>query len=790
MAVKQGVVVMAVWTILLSNLRKKKGSFISICIFVFIIAAALSTILNTSKCAEARFKEANINSDSPELINMMPRNLYDEDMNKKISNAKEVKKIESLDTLVYRGVKIGNTEDDKTKLLSVYEPQKHSFELENGNKMNEIKKGEIYLPFYFKDKCGCKIGTVINFPAGGKNYSFKVADFFEDPFYGSYMVGTKRILLNKEDFDTLRNTKGSEFKDQIVVGTFFKDQYKGRKLDESIYNLNKEVKIAKYGTDYDTISIFKDYILSFANIISSILIGFCVLLFIIVIIILAHSIISNIDMEYVSIGVLKAMGFSNLQLRLSLMFEYALAALISSLLGIVVSAFVLEPVGNLIMTDTNLLWKGSVDIRLALEIAVVIVAVVCIFTLISTRRISKITPVRAIALGHAPVYFSSRLNFSLDKFEKLPLSIKLSLKQIITHVKQYFSLLIVTTLLVSFMVSISSIKNAFNEENTAKMFDNFPQDINIVYKDNKDEDEVKEIFKYINSEGNIVLNYRENGVYRIADDNNILVNVISRGDVIGETIEGRNPKYDNEVLITKTSGRILQKGIGDNIIVEDFEKHKREYIIVGLNQCLYDNGKNITMLQSGMLKLDSSFENNSINITIKNKDKLSSIVSELKKKHNKKSIVITDAVAAERKSMKPLNDAVSLGTGGIYIVSAIVCGIICLLLCTKTLQREEMDIGILKAEGFTDTQLKFQFVLRFVLISIIGSVLGLLFNMLTNNTLMSLLLANVGINKYRALYSADVIMLPIVSVCVFICLFSYLVSVKIKRITPKNLIRE
>ena len=44
-----------------------------------------------------------------------------------------------------------------------------------------------------------------------KRLNFKVADFFEDPYYGSYMVGTKRIYLNKDDFDILRNTKAKEF---------------------------------------------------------------------------------------------------------------------------------------------------------------------------------------------------------------------------------------------------------------------------------------------------------------------------------------------------------------------------------------------------------------------------------------------------------------------------------------------------------------------------------------------------------------------------------------------------
>lgn len=75
---------MAIWTILLSNFRKKKGSLVSICILVFIIAAALSTILNTSNSAVERLYEANKNAKSPQIVNMMTTDFYDKDMNEKI----------------------------------------------------------------------------------------------------------------------------------------------------------------------------------------------------------------------------------------------------------------------------------------------------------------------------------------------------------------------------------------------------------------------------------------------------------------------------------------------------------------------------------------------------------------------------------------------------------------------------------------------------------------------------------------------------------------------------------
>lgn len=226
-------------------------------------------------------------------------------------------------------------------------------------------------------------------------------------------------------------------------------------------------------------------------------------------------------------------------------------------------------------------------------------------------------------------------------------------------------------LLVSFMISISSLKNVFDEENTAKMFDNFPVDINITYKDKNDLQDVSQMIKYV-----------------------------------------------------------------------------------------------------------------------QDKAKVNNIVSKLKKKYTKDTIVIVDAVEEERKQMESLNNAVGLGTSIIYIISVVVCGIICLLLCTKTIQREEIDIGILKSEGFTDTELRLQFTMRFLFVSILGGILGILLNMLMNDAIMSMLLSNVGINKYKTVYTCNVVVMSVLSVCIFISLFSYIVAGRIKRITPKNLIND
>ena len=121
----------------------------------------------------------------------------------------------------------------------------------------------------------------------------------------------------------------------------------------------------------------------------------------------------------------------------------------------------------------RIFWKGNIKVIECLSILGILLFLLSIFIILITRKITKVSPVRAIAFGHAPVYFSSRINFSLDKANFIPLSIKISVKQIITHLKQYVMLFIVVGILTSFIISIGSISNMIIGDNAENIFVSF-----------------------------------------------------------------------------------------------------------------------------------------------------------------------------------------------------------------------------------------------------------------------------------------------------------------------------
>ena len=85
------------------------------------------------------------------------------------------------------------------------------------------------------------------------------------------------------------------------------------------------------------------------------------MLFVIVTIVIGYSVNSNIEMDYVSLGILKSIGFKNKQIRLILLLQYMLTGILASGVGMLISRFLLKPVGGFLLSSTGLFLAGNIQ---------------------------------------------------------------------------------------------------------------------------------------------------------------------------------------------------------------------------------------------------------------------------------------------------------------------------------------------------------------------------------------------------------------------------------------------
>ena len=156
---------MALWSVICANMKKKKGSFIGIFILMFIISVTVTSILSAYLSGYERYDIAAKEENAPDIINVIEEKYYDSTYEEKLKSQYEVEEVEDVKGVLYKNyLSIKDKEFRSSIFIYKYEPDMFSNELENENRNEVPKEGEVYLSKFFKDKYNCTIrrGTYFN----------------------------------------------------------------------------------------------------------------------------------------------------------------------------------------------------------------------------------------------------------------------------------------------------------------------------------------------------------------------------------------------------------------------------------------------------------------------------------------------------------------------------------------------------------------------------------------------------------------------------------------------------
>lgn len=789
---------MALLSVIKSNLKAKKGNFISLFILVFIIALSLSTIISVNDGTAARLNKACNASDIGDMTGFIPEEKYTPDMLSGLKASPEVSEAEALASIVSSKITLNGNDYGSSIYMTPYEPDLHSYEIFAGDKLKFMKdnrvnpdKGQVYVPICFKDMFHCRIGDPVIIDTENGPVTYRIQNFIEEPFMGSSTIGFKMIFMNKKDFKELySNQDGKTVSGYKILSIYLKDGYKDN-ISALKKTLNERTGFVNAGVFTLTRIEANNYTLLYAKILGGILWAFAALLFIIILIIIGHSVSTGIEMDYVPLGILKAQGFTSGQIRLSLLAVYLTGAFAGGVAGVILSSFVIKYVNAVFIPITGLLINGSINLVKSAGVLVVLFLFISLYTLAKTRKVTRISPVQAISLGRGPVYFSGRMDFPLTREAPLPLSLKMVLKQLTGNSRRYLSGIIIMAILVFFTITVTSLSQMTALDNLDSLSGSISGDIGISYQTGTDPSVLSGIKEDINGRSPVTKEIQTANMYFTVDGQEYLGKVTDIPENIIRPLKGRLPKYDNEILLTGITSKELGKSIGDTVTLE-YGGGKADFMIVGINQNISDVGKNFSILISGVKRLKPDYAIRSVDLRIEDRTKSAEIVSYLREKYKayEDRINITDEYKEITKSLSTVIIAIDSITAITYVLALLFAAIVSLLLCHKLFIRERSDMGILKSIGFTTKGLRQQFTLRFLTVVFMGSLLGMAANFLCNNALMSLLLSGIGLTHFVTSYSVYNITVPVLSICGFGGLFSWLVSGRIKRVSPKNLIQE
>lgn len=782
-------------TVIKANIRRGKGSFISILILTFFISLTLTAVLSVNRNSALRNTQAMDEAGFGDLFLMLENKkdgkngVTPEAVTEQIKGTEGVEEADSI-PIVYASIKkLNKKTSSNTLILMPYRPGQLNYRVFNKNasglteEQTNLKKGEILVPVTYQTLYNCRVGDRMYLKGDARRDGYRVAGFFEDPAMGGSMMGIKVVLFNESDIETLAASEDKHIGSGAFVNVT-REKDKGLSSLKFEKQLNESTQISECLNYTLSRSQSQGYMLIMVNIFSGILGAFVALLLIVVLIVLGHSINTSIEMEYTNIGILKAVGFTAGKLKNALILQYLSAVLLGVLAGIPSALPIIRLVNRMTLPVTGLFVSDKIPLTACILALTAVVLVILLFVVIKVRKISHITPLKAIGGGKEDVYFRSRPELPISQ---RGLNSLLALRQLTSGRRQYISACLITMLLTFFLIMVSGMSSWIGDDgkNLTQLYNCFEAQIDVRYKDENLRPEVE---KLIGQENEIADSFLVSTQYLHLNDCQIYAYVCDKPEKFSTVLEGRTCRYDNEILITQFVADDLGIGIGDKVTLS-FESRREEYIVSGIYQCGNDMGTNFAMSMEGYRRLTGKAPQFTfVTYQMKNEEKLDHLIKEVRKKYTEDKLIISNL--GEFSEIDSIVTAIHGISAVIYVIAAVFALTTVFMVCGKIFRREKKDYGIYKAMGFTSGALRLQFAVRFAVVAFIGAVLGIVMSVLLADQCLEGMLSYTGVSRLEDHVDLFSTVLPGMFLILLFFAASWWRAGRIRKIRPTVLIEE
>lgn len=773
-----------------AGLRQHRSSLLGVFVLLLLVSLALGTVLtlwtNSGRYVNAELDRAGFGtltawvSDVPDLNSLAGE----------IAALPEVSRVETQE-VIFSNYTVREQESDSEGQLITLAPDENRYRFFTGDLSGyrtdtpEIVPGEVYVSPSLVSMFGVELGSEIVFPiarAGG-DVSFTVKGFYEDPFMGSSMIGMKGFLICQADHDALAELIRSSGIDALARDGAMLHLFSDSGLTTWLLNqaINENTSLPVYTEFVHSAQAIAGFMLILQNAFSGLLIAFVIVLLAAVLAVLSHSIGSTIESDYRDMGILKTVGFTSAALRRLQLLQYGAAILVGMCLGLLLTAPVSRLVSGVTLTTTGIQVPVQLPFLWCAGAFAAILVLLGTFILWKTEKIGAISPMRAI---RGETGGTGAITGATPAIHGTGLCLRLALRQLLTERRKYVSACAVAVLLVFFASMIGRMDAWLGPDGKGMMdaFNPADHDLGVQTFGTLDETEAEKLvlsFTGITDSYLLAMpSVAVNGVDYTA-------NVIDQPERF-HILEGRTCETDREIVLTEFVAAHLGLGIGDSVTVSG-GLGSGEFTVTGLYSCANDMGDNVGMTAAGYLSIGR--DDPQIwchHYFLADPGQKAAITQALESTYGGDVHVHENTWPGLFGIISAMNALVVF----LYAVVAVFILIVTVMTGSKILAAERRNIGIYKAIGFTDRQLRVSFALRFGVTAAIGGVLGTILAAVLTDPLVSSVMKLAGISNFASATALSNTLLPSGAVIGLFLLFAYLAAGKIKKTDLTVLISE
>ncbi|PFZ22324.1 ABC transporter permease [Bacillus wiedmannii] len=694
--------------------------FMFIMLSSLLMASASSNVINLLNSMDQLFKASN----APHFVQMHAGEINQKSIDSFVAKTPFVKKQQTAEMVQIGGsnifIKKKNQAEHNSVMDISFVKQNSNFDflLDLNNEVIDVRKGEIGVPIYYMQKYNLRIGDKIWVVKNNNELALTISAFVRDVQMNPSLVSSKRFVISDEDFERIKGDFGES---EYLIEFQLTDVNKINEFE----NLYQSSNLPQKGPSI-TFSLFKTLNSLTDGIIAAVLIIISALLMLIAILCIRFTIMTSMEEDYREIGVMKAIGITSKEIQKLYVTKYVVIAASGCICGYILSLFVTK-----IFTSNISLYMGTANTSVLHFIVPLIVTTllflaVILFCRIILRNFRRITAIDALRsrgnLGKGKV----KSSFSLSQTKITNVNIFIGIQDVVKRFKLYRVLSIVLIIAVfiivvpvNFLYTIQSPKfvnymgtgksdiriDLQQSENIEKRF----KDVISYIRNDKDVEKyaafVTSTFKMVNAEGT-----HENLNVEVGDFTQFPL----------DYVQGIAPKNEKEIALSYMNANELKKNVGDEIVLF-VEGKEKALTISGIYQDVTNGGKTAK----------ASFSYNSENILwyVVNVDMKPTVnlQEKVKKyKHNFSSAKITDTDDYLTQTLGETIKQLRLVTQVAILIAILISVLITAMFFKMLLAKDSSQILIMKSIGFSNKDIRIQYITRSIVIVLIGIVTGTL----------------------------------------------------------------
>jgi len=614
--------------------------------------------------------------------------------------------------------------------------EKFDYLLDLDGNVIHVSDGELYVPIAYMKDGTAKMGDT----AVVCGMEFKVAGFLRDSQMNSALSTSKRFLVSENDYAKIRNLGAVEYL-----------------IEFRLKNLSKlgafEAAYVSAGLEANGPTVTYPLFRMMSAIADGMMIAVLLLVSVLVVIVaflcIRFTLLAKIDDETREIGVMKAIGLRVSDIKRIYLAKYAALALLGCLAGFALS-FLFK---GILLENIRLYMGKAENASLALLFAIAGVAAVFLaiiaFVSFVLRRFRKISPAEAVRFGAIQEKPAGARRFTLSQNRLLSTNVFLGVKDVLGRKKLYATMLAVLVIASFIMIVPQNIYSTISSEDfiTYMGIGNCDMLISIQQTDHmkRKAAEINEVMEDDDSIARHVVLVSK--MFEVKTENGTSERIkVELGDHSVFPIQytkGKAPETGEEIALSGINADELGKTVGDTITLLLGGKEKI-LTVCGIYSDVTNGGKTAKAIFS-----DNSAEILWYTIAAEFAD---GALPETEVGEYAGAFTYAKVAGIEEYLAQVYGstiDAVKKASYAAVAAALLISALIILLFMKMLVVKDRYSIAVMKSLGFTNTDIKRQYLSRAGLVMILGVLLGTLLANTAGEFLGGMLISMFGVSSFQ-----------------------------------------